>query len=184
MIGEQRRRADVECLVRKELEQMGLYRLPVNPIQFANRLGMSVEYAKFPDGLTTGMVTTEGGRGRIFAEMLDSPYRLRFTIAHELGHYFLHLMEGSTIRDGKAWDRPVDMFWDKEPPVGPVSEGLMREIEANWFATELLMPMEFVREEWSANPSLLSLARMFDVTEDAIGRRVADLNLWVPVNGG
>ena len=48
MIGEQQRRAGVERRVREELELMGLYRLPVNPIQFANRLGIKVEYAEFP----------------------------------------------------------------------------------------------------------------------------------------
>ena len=184
MIGEQQRRVDVERRVREELERMGLYHLPVNPIQFANRLGMSVEYAKFPDIATTGMVITRGGSGKIFAAKSDSPYRLRFIIAHELGHYFLHLIEGNVIRDGEARDRAIDMFWENEPLAGPVPEDLMREIEANWFAIELLMPMEFVREEWGRNPSLPNLARLFDVTEEAIGYRVAGLSLWVPPRGG
>ncbi len=184
MIGEQQRRVEVECRVRKELERVGLYRLPVNPIQVANRLGISVEYAKFPDGSTTGMIAAKGGGGRIFAAKLDLPYRLRFTIAHEIGHYFLHLMEGNVIKDGEVRDRLIDMFLEREPSAGLVSEELMREIEANWFATELLMPMEFVREEWARNPNIPSLARMFGVTEEAIGYRVADLNLWDPANGG
>ena len=184
MIREQRRRVDVEQRVREELERMGLYRLPVNPIQFANRLGISVEYAKFPEISTIGMVVTKGGTGRVFAAKSDSPYRLRFTIAHELGHYFLHLSEGNVIKDGEVRDRAIDMFWENEPLAGPVSEALMLEIEANWFAAELLMPMEFVREAWSKTPDLPYLSRMFDVTEDAIGYRVAGLNLWVPSNGG
>ena len=183
MIEEQRSRADVEHLVRKELARMGLYQLPVNPIQFANRLGMSVEYAEFPDSSIIGMVHTKNGSGRIFAAESDTPYRLRFTIAHELGHYFLHLMEGNVIKDGEARDRPIDMFWEKEPAEGIASEGLTREIQANQFAAELLMPTEFVREEWSRNPRLPYLARMFDVTEEAIGYRVADLVLWVPGKG-
>ena len=183
MIGEQQRRVDVERLVRRELERMGLYRLPVNPIQFANRLGISVEYATFPDGSTIGMVVTKGGNGKIFAAISDTPYRLRFAIAHELGHYFLHLMEGNVIKDGAVGDRIIDLFWENEPLAGPFAKDLKREIEANRFATELLMPMEFVRKEWYRNPNLLSLARMFDVTEDAIGYRVAGLNFWVPASG-
>lgn len=184
MIGEQQRRVDVEQRAREELERMGLYRLPVNPIQVANRLGISVKYAQFPDGVTTGMVAVKGGSGTIFAAKLDSPYQLRYTIAHELGHYFLHLMEGNVIKDGEARDRLINIFLKREPTVGPISEDLMREIQANWFATELLMPMEFIREEWNRNPNIPSLARMFDVTEDAIGHRVAGLNLWIPANGG
>lgn len=183
MIGEQQRRVDVESRVRKELERIGLYRLPVNPIQVAHRLGISVKYAKFPDGPTTGMVATNGGSSRILAAKLDSPYHLRFTIAHELGHYFLHLMEDNAIKDGEVRDRLINIFLEREPAAGPISEDLMREIEANWFAIELLMPMEFIREEWNRNPSLTSLARMFGVTEDAIGYRVADLDLWVPAKG-
>ena len=182
MIGEQQRQVDLERLVRRELERMGLYRLPVNPIQFANRLGISVEYANFPDGSTIGMVVTRGGSGKIFAAISDSPYRLRFAIAHELGHYFLHLMEGNVIKDGSLRDRPIDLFWENKSSAGPLPKDLKQEIEANWFATELLMPLEFVRKEWYRNPNLQSLARMFDVTEDAVGCRVANLNLWVPAS--
>ena len=184
MIGKQQRRVDVERRVRKDLERIDFYRLPVNPIRVANRLGVRVEYAEFLNSPTVGMVTTMGGSGRILAIKIDSPYQLRFTIAHELGHYFLHLMEGGVIKEGEVRDQLINRFWGREPAEGPVSENLAREIEANWFAAELLMPMEFVREEWERTPNIPSLARMFGVTEEAIGYRIAGLNLRVQARGG
>ena len=179
MIGEQQRRVEVECRVRKELERVGLYRLPVNPVRVANRLGIEVSAATFGKSPISGMVETKGGDAEIFVLESESPYRKKVTVAHELGHYFLHLMEDGAIKNGRIQDRPIDLFWSKEP-VTSVSDDWLREIEANWFATELMMPLEFVREEWNRNPSIQSLARIFVVTEEAIGYRVADLNLWIP----
>ena len=184
MIGEQQRRVDVEHRVRRELERIGMYRLPTNPIKIAHRLGLDVGYAELPDKTAVAMVSVKDGVGRISAVSMETPYRLRFAIAHELGHYLLHLMDGNTVQDGQIKDRAVDLFWEKEPPAGPISDDWMREIETNWFATELLMPMEFVREEWGRNPNIHHMARIFGVNEEAIGSRVAGLNLWIPAGKG
>ena len=85
------------------------------------------------------MIAVKAGSGSIFvAYSEDAPYRMRAAIAHSLGHYFLHLTEDGVVKDGQILDRPIDLFWEKEPANGPVAEELMREIEANWFAMELL----------------------------------------------
>ena len=181
MIGEQQRRVDVESRVRQELERMGLYRLPINPVKVANWLGMKVKSVETKDSSFAGLVTVKNGSGSIYVSEGEPAYLIRFTIAHEIGHYLLHLNEGGTIKDGMMLDRPIDMFWDREP--AEVSEDWMKEIEANWFATELLMPAEFIREEWSKIRSVSRLAETFYVTEEAIGHRVADLALWIPGEG-
>ena len=178
MIGEQQRRVDVESRVRKELERIDLYRLPVNPVTVANKLGMKVKSIESEDSSFAGLVAVKNGSGSIYVSESEPAYLIRFTIAHEIGHYLLHLNEGGTIRDGMMLDRPIDMFWDREP--AEVSEEWMKEIEANWFATELLMPTEFIREEWSKIPSVSRLAEAFYVTDEAIGHRVANLSLWIP----
>ena len=181
MIGEQRRRVDVEKRVREELERLGLYRLPVNPVIVANKLGMKVKGVVFKDSSHASIVSVKDGTGTIFvSDLADEPYRMRVAVAHALGHYFLHLMEKGVVKDGQILDRPIDMFWEKEPDEGQASEDWMMEIEANRFADELLMPVSFVREEWASNPNIPRLARMFGVTDEAIGRRVANLNLWIP----
>ncbi len=139
-------------------------------------LGITVNNAKFFDESLAALIVKRGQTTRIFVEQSDRPYRKRFSIAHELGHHFLHLDE-----DGEIIDKRGDMFREKEPD-GLMSEDRMREIHANWFATELLMPTEFVREEWSKNPSTSYLARAFNVSEEAIGYRVDALDLWVPAS--
>ena len=70
------------------------------------------------------------GRGDfdIVLPQFTSPLRDRFTIGHELGHYFLHSRQG-------------------ERPLVAYRQGSGRlEWEANWFAAGLLMPKdEFLR---------------------------------------
>lgn len=170
-------RTEVELRAMEVLRQHGLYSLPIDPVQLANRLGVTVNNAKFADDSLAGLIAKRGGHTRILVEQADPPYRKRFSIAHELGHHFLHLLE-----DGEIVDKRADMFREKEPVGGHISSERMREIQANWFAAALLMPAEFVREEWARNPSIAHMARVFNVSEEAMGYRVDALDLWVPAN--
>lgn len=86
----------------------------------------------------------------IYLPHYTSPLRDRFTIGHELGHFFLHANQG---------DRPIIAYRSGSTRI---------EWEANWFAASLLMPRnEFariVREECNDN---VFLARHFGVSVDA-----------------
>ena len=168
-------RSDLERRAREVLTQHGLYALPIDPVQVANRLGISVNNAKFSDDSWAGLVTKSGSNTRIFVEQSDPPYRKRFSIAHELGHHFLHLLE-----DGEIIDKRVDMFREREPSGGPISEQRLKEIQANWFAAALLMPEDLVRAEWQKNPNIRNMARAFNVSEEAMGYRLDALDLSVP----
>lgn len=66
---------------------------------------------------------------------LTSDGRIRYTQAHELGHYLLHRKPGQSIRC-RARDM---MIWD------PAYQ--RREAEANQFASYLLMPMDDFRRQ-------------------------------------
>jgi len=92
--------------------------------------------------------------------------RKRFAIAHELGHWFLHEAEsqffictGEDMRDYK---------------------GSPMEVEANLFASELLMPTALFRPlAEDADPELgkvKELARMFNTSLTASGMRFVELN--------
>lgn len=193
MIGEQQRRVDVERRVRRELERIGLYRLPVNPVQVANRLGMKVRGAEFTDDSIISVITTQDHGIGILVADAETPYRKRFAVAHALGHYFIHLKEGRDITDAEKEivDRKSYMFFRRGEPVMdfPPKSRIRRaksrshskypreEIEANWFATELLMPEKFFRKEWDWRESVWRLARVFNVTEEAIEYRLKDLGL-------
>ena len=71
------------------------------------------------------------------------------------------------------------MFRDKEPAEGPISEPRLREIQANWFAASLLMPEEFVKSEWENNSNVPHLAKVFNVSREAMGYRLDALDLGI-----
>lgn len=78
-----------------------------------------------------------------------SPLRDRFTVAHELGHYFLHARQGET-------------------PIIAYRKGSGRlEWEANWFAASLLMPAKQFKDEWTRCQDPVHLASVFGVSQDA-----------------
>lgn len=104
-------------------------------------------------------------------ECEKSPGRRRFTIAHECGHWVLHLDRG---RAGAVACRPADI---DDRPAGP-SRRDPRETEADLFATELLMPETLVTVQAAETRGNISaLAERFDVSVPAMRRRVRTLGL-------
>lgn len=78
-------------------------------------------------------------------------YRNRFTIAHELGHYFLHSRAGEQ-----------ELYATRQA-------GSRVEWEANWFAAAFLMPSEhFVREWNQSGGNIGHLIDHFQVSGGAI----------------
>jgi Zn-dependent peptidase ImmA (M78 family) len=95
-----------------------------------------------------------------------SKARDRFTIAHELGHYFLHYrypkLQGEEIIRLRAARSGNDLA----------------EIEANWFAASFLMPEAPFREAYQhANGDLEQLSQQFAVSMSAASVRVKSLRL-------
>jgi hypothetical protein len=89
----------------------------------------------------------------------EFPGSERFTIAHEIGHWMLHLEELPTVGTlfPELGERPY--FWGCES--GPAKP--RREIQADRFAGALLLPRSILREiasedDFSAWPSLYRLA--------------------------
>lgn len=77
------------------------------------------------------------------------PLRDRFTLAHELGHYFLHSEQGKT-------------------PIIAHRYGSTRiEWEANWFAAALLMPRDVFTKVLSQHGDISRVARHFGVSISA-----------------
>ena len=73
-------------------------------------------------------------------------------------------------------------FVIENPLWGQRLKARIREIQANWFAAELLMPAELVRAEWNRKPSMKHLTALFNVSEEAMGYRIDSLDLWVSTN--
>jgi Zn-dependent peptidase ImmA (M78 family) len=52
-----------------------------------------------------GILRHEAGSWRIYLNRRDAPPRRRFTLAHLLGHYFLHAAPGRAFVEGRFVDR-------------------------------------------------------------------------------
>jgi Zn-dependent peptidase ImmA (M78 family) len=87
--------------------------------------------------------------------------RRRFSLAHELGHWFL--------RHDVAWhERGITI--DEPPDI--VIAGNPIEAEADEFAGELLAPREFLKAALRKTKDAAALADLFDMSEEAIWVRL------------
>lgn len=170
----------VEFLTRQEIEQKagqvlqenGLESIPVNLLDLAEKQGIGAFNAKFFDDSLVGLIAKKGDNVTLLVKQSDGPARKRFTIAHELGHYFLHLLSS----EGEFVDGEVNLF--RVPPEeGGRTEEHRKEAQANMFAAALLMPEEAVRKELKRIRSVKAMARRFNVSVEAMGLRVAQLGL-------
>ncbi len=102
-----------------------------------------------------------------------NPGRRRFTIAHEIGHWQLHV-----ATDSRAFfDRPQDISEHEDEPV-QLPKLRRREAEANAFARELLMPEQLMREQaLDTGCNLPLLAERFEVSVPAVRLRLRLLSM-------
>jgi len=123
-----------------------------HPSAIVEKLGGRIHYEAMDELLDeAGSIFVHGEADfDILLPEYTSPKRDRFTIAHELGHYFLHSTQGET-------------------PIIAYRQGSTRiEWEANWFAAALLMPAsEFRSACVELDGSLPLIADRFGVSEDA-----------------
>jgi Zn-dependent peptidase ImmA (M78 family) len=92
--------------------------------------------------------------------------RFRFTIAHELGHWVCHALQGAD--PAVSFCRPVDLTEAADRSL---------EREANVFAAELLMPEPAIRAGWEELGSADALASRFDVSPSAMRWRLYSFGL-------
>lgn len=132
--------------------------------------GVLVELVEYADE-TAGECWWEGDIGHVAAARGLSAPRLRFTLAHELGHLALrhHQRRFGDLSDIR------DVLRDAEPGFWTTHDLL--ELEANRFATELLMPGGLFSAEWSHNRQAWRLAARFEVSVQAVRRRIGELKL-------
>ena len=137
----------------------GVLRLPVDPEHIANQLGLTV--APLPED--RNHLSGEIDNNQILFNDREPEVRRRFTIAHELGHFVLQ--HGHAFRDP-----------NKNFSIGNYDP---REVAANKFAVELLMPevavRQFVEKEKVYDAQVL--ADRFGVSLTALRFRLENLGL-------
>ncbi|MCU7492871.1 MAG: ImmA/IrrE family metallo-endopeptidase [Ignavibacteria bacterium] len=163
---------EIEKKAKAILKRHNLYSIPIDPVVLANVNGIKVNNAVFSEEGISGLVAKRGDNVSILVKNNDSPYRKRFTIAHELGHVFLHL-----AKDGDFVDNNLDLFRDIEESDLNSNDASFREVESNYFAACLLMPPDLVIQAYRDDKNLNSLANKFKVSESAMGIRLNKLGL-------
>lgn len=113
---------------------------PVNIEDVVTILNGSIKQVLIPlPHNSSGRITKAGDSFLIEVPMNDSKTRQNFTIAHELGHLFLHM---GFMLDQDKWDK-ADTYNDSAYYRFGYSE---EEYEANAFAGAFLMPEEDYRQ--------------------------------------
>jgi Zn-dependent peptidase ImmA (M78 family) len=150
---------------------------PVPVIAIANELGISVfESVDFANGEAGLIRKEEDGSYAIYLNALDAPTRQRFTIAHEIGHFILHkdlLDKGEEFVDNIK--QPFNGVLHRTTGKPHQQEERKREVEANEFAANLLMPGETFKSVWNQNEVIEPVAEYFNVSSAAATIRAKDL---------
>jgi Zn-dependent peptidase ImmA (M78 family) len=160
---------EIETKARELRQAHEVDTIPVRVIALANALGMEVRGAEFKRPNYVGMLSKRNGVVTINYRLNDPEYRKRFTIAHELGHFVLHVSD-----DPRFVDSEVNLYRFNTTED---SDAAKREIQANMFAAALLMPERQVRKFWAETRSIGEMARIFKVSRQAMGIRLADLGV-------
>lgn len=152
----------IEGLAQQALESAHCNEPPVPVNDVAKALGLEVVPFAFHDKISGLLKADEGVIG---VNKAHHPYRQRFSVAHELGHFVLGHGMGDSYRE-----ETVDDFFDKTD---------FHEREANLFASLLLMPGAWVKQSIKDNKGMDidKLSKSFDVSRQAITIRLLELKL-------
>lgn len=177
------RKKHIRTVVARLLATSNIQSAPVPVEKIAQSLGVEIRKSPAEETLS-GFILRDSRTGKATIGVNSSQHRnrQRFTIGHELGHYFLH--PGHSVHVDENSMAGFKVSWRNTES----SEGTnVEEIEANIFAAELLMPAAFLREdlrvygtldfldEESLDETLNALAKKYQVSKQAITYRLGNL---------
>ncbi len=147
------------------LKALRITEAPVDVNKIAKYLGFMVIPYDFPEGVK-GMMTVEEDNSikAIGVNKSHPEYLQRYTIAHELGHY----LNGHKHIDKEFIDDDTKYY----------DSGFQQEKEADRFAAELLMPVEYLEQDlkqWGID--IKKLTEKYKVSEQALWIRLTTLRL-------
>jgi Zn-dependent peptidase ImmA (M78 family) len=139
--------------------------VPVEEIALAKKIKVS----RAPSKEFSGMLIRKDGHALIGINSSEAPARQRFSVAHELGHFFLHPQQ--------------DTFVDYRRELKGSEIKNQKETEADQFAAALLMPKKFLEEDVKnlncnniSDGEIKILCDRYEVSEKAMTFRLINLN--------
>lgn len=172
--GERMDRHEIEKIAEKIREEYSINEFPVDPARIASKLAIPVKevtFKRYNDDSVSGGIIKEKNSVKIYVNKTDSMNRKRFTIAHELGHYFLKHLENK----GEYVDMHREALYTNDP----------NELDANEFAACLLMQSDIVINKFkvlknvgfSQDYIIYKLSEIFIVSQAAMKNRLRNLRL-------
>lgn len=167
---------EVQKKVKELLKKNAIRKPPVPVEKIATAQGIQIQKSPARDEVS-GALIRRGNKIFLGVNTYHHPNRQRFTIAHELGHFIYH--EGMRLHVDEDFrinwrdnDSSKAIYWD--------------EIEANRFAAELLMPIDFITRDLRkisiVDDSVIEqLATRYRVSTHAMRIRLASLGYMSPV---
>ncbi|RJO61203.1 ImmA/IrrE family metallo-endopeptidase [candidate division WS5 bacterium] len=156
----------IEEKAEKILELAKVTKVPVDVSDMSRKLDIVVKYA--PSTEFSGLLYRKDGKAFMAINSKDPEVRQRFTMAHELGHFFLHPQKDTFVE-----------FRDS----GTNSPRSLKEIQANQFAAALLMPRKNLlkdivsyQETGITDKAIQALAERYQVSEESMNYRLRNLN--------
>lgn len=160
------------------LESLGINidNLPIPIFEIAEKCKVKIKPYNLGDDIS-GVLVINKGEGTIGVNPLHPKVRQRFTVAHELGHYLLHVNKKKDLFVDKGFKVH---FRDQQSSFGVIK----KEQEANAFAAAILMPENLLQQKIAeldldlADESAIKyLAQLFDVSPLAMTIRISNLRM-------
>lgn len=165
--------------IREDLEELAtqilldndmLYKTPVRIIQIAKSYNINVYEAEL-DNEVSGAIryNDKNEKFEILANKKNVWVRKRFTVAHELGHYFLHqnMLKNSDVH--------IDTLYRATTQIDEKTKE--QEKEVDYLAGALLMNKMVLEKLIDDNYTIEELAEIFDVSSSAMTVRLDILGL-------
>lgn len=161
---------ELEELTAEILLTSDMYKVPVDVVKIANANDIKV-YEGDLDKKISGAIRFKQKENlfEILVNKNDTKVRQRFTIAHELGHYFLHRQY---LKSEKLHIDTILYRMDEQES----EEEKEREKEVDYFAGALLMNKTLL-EKLSKENTITELAEIFNVSVSAMTVRLDILGL-------
>lgn len=131
--------------------------IPIDPERIASHFNIAVTRLPLEDGIS-GMLRVEPDWAEIFVNSSDTPARQRFTIAHELGHFYERTSRG--LVDFNVIDYRSNKGYN------------LHEFYADEFAASLLIPSAALRDALDEGLTIPLIAARFQVSIPAAKMRV------------
>jgi Zn-dependent peptidase ImmA (M78 family) len=167
----------VEKQIARILRKNQILKPPVPVESIAQSEGIQVVEAPTGPNISGALVRAKDGAVSIAVNSAHHINRRRFTVAHELGHFYLKHPGTDLHVDG---DFTINL---RDQTSSEATDE--NEIDANAFAAGLLMPREFLMKDLLEvvpldEEKVLRLAKKYEVSEQAMTIRLVNLGFLSP----